>query len=679
MPICPQCRNHFHFGAKDQCPECGYCLPQAEAQLGYGVVNFPRVLDAAGILSRDECVQLIQYLEKLERKIRPAALCVYITDRGQREELAMHAHWILNHAQINHKAFGRRDRRLAIEDSKMQMDLNPKHESEQADDSQHDGPDAHRKHQHSHRLLKKLTDAYYHLFYPTPPPVEKEWMLILVLDVQLARACFSWGYKLDAYVNGEELSSIIPCAYTKFRNKDILAGIKKVMSKATSQIAGNACDINNMVRREKRQQYKRQMQAALAEAKQQQYPNPLDSLASPKPTAATHQPSKTGNNNNSNNNSGTLTSILAALLLLSSTPDAHAQQGTPSPTPLPQAPASHYLGSPATEASFPTWSSRELQLQAQGSMKSSSRILLAPANAFAPAPPAPAAAEEKEETKNKKTSSSSKSKSPEPIAEETAPALPAWLKAPAYLDGSHLRDDEHLLSDLEAQDILRQLDSLNANKNYHLYLSLVDTRSGKTPEMNAAATLPHVVAIGEQALLIQYAIGRQAPIELGGQGLSLPAEELAQWQAQLNAKAAGYLHPRDAIMKANELAESLLASQAPKMRQGGVDDTLYLPKVEMGIPGVDTAKEAKSAPHPMKEQIAMQLSEYIAYIGIITSCLLCTLGYLLIRWWTRRKAQLLETIIDLRLSAPYGSGISPSVLYKEKYSKKRQLQELDEL
>lgn len=671
MPICPQCRCHFHVGAKDQCPECGYCLPEAEAQLGYGVVDFPRVLDAAGILSRDECVHLIQFLEKLERKIRPVALCVYITDRGQREELAMHAHWILNHAKINHKAFGRRDRRLAIEDSKMQMSFTPKSERELAEPAHHDSP---RKHQHGLRLIKKLMDAYYHLFYPTPPPVEKEWMLILMLDVQLARACFSWGYKLDAYVNGEELSSKIPCAYTKFRSKDILSGIKKIMRKVTSHIAGNACDINNMIRRDKRQQYRQQIQEALAEAKQQQYPDPLDPLAQPAPEPTPRQ-------KGSSPRAGAGMSLLLAALLLSPAPDALAQE-VPSLTPLPQAAPSQFLGSPATEASFPTWSSHERQLQAQGRMASSSRILLAPAMSFAPIvakPSEEAAAEKPTDKKTAGKTSKSKAKTPAPAPVETPPSLKAWLPASPHLAGSHLIDDEHLLSDLEAQDVLRQLDLLNANKGYHLYLCVADARQGQTPEMSTAAMLPLVVAMGEQALLIQYAIGGPVTIELGGQGLSLPAEQLAQWQAQLNAQVGRILHPRDAMMKACELASALLLTQAPHMRPGGVDDTLYLPKLEMGIAGVDAAKEVKIEEHPMKEKFLTLLTEWMPYICIGISSILCTLGYLLIRWWSRRKAVLIETPVDLRLAAPHGSGVSPSVLYKEKYDQKRQLRELDEL
>ncbi len=677
MPICPQCRSHFHMGAKDQCPECGYCLPQAEALLGYGVVDFPRVLDAAGVLSRDECLHLTQFLEKLERKIRPVALCVYITDRGNREELAMHAHWILNHAQINHKAFGRRDRRLAIEDSKLQMSFTPKEPppeqvlspaSPSAQASQADVPDfsaapeplphsadVPRRNQRASRFWSRLVDAYYHLFYPTPPPVEKEWMLVLVMDVQLGRACFSWGYRLDSYIDGEDLCSLIPRAYMQFRNKDVLGGIKNVMQHVTRHVAGRAVDINAMIRKDKRRFFQNQMKAAAAEAK------------------ATAQ--------------STQSLILAALLSVSWLVSPADAQDVPSLTPLPVTAPSEFAGSPATDASFPSWSSEDVRLQAQAGMAMSSRALFAVPRAFAPTPPAPPKVEEPAEKDAKKGSQDkkkSKGKKTEPEPEvDLAPAiameLSQWRPPSPALDGAHFIDEQHLLSEMEARDIERQLALLNANKSYHIYLCVMDGTRGQTPEFSAAAYLPLIVEMGQQALLIQYIYGGQSPIAISGQGLSLSSEATALWQDDLNARAASYVNARDAMMIACEHASALLAAQTPHMREGGVDDTLYLPKAQLGVEGVDAAKAPKEQKSSTKEKLMSELGSLVPYLYSLLSCLLCSLGYILLRRWYRRKAQLLETGLDHRLSAEFGSGVSSSILYKEKYNKKRQQRELDEI
>ncbi len=669
MPICPQCRSHFHMGAKDQCPECGYCLPQAEALLGYGVVDFPRVLDAAGVLSRDECLNLTHYLEKLERKIRPVALCVYITDRGKREELAMHAHWILNHAQINHRAFGRRDRRLAIEDSTLQMDFaakeptpipdpSPASPSTQAPEGEElealeaalTPTEAPRRHQHISRFWSRLMDAYDHLFYPTPPPVEKEWMLILVMDVQLGRACFSWGYRLDSYIDGDNLSTLIPRAHMQFRNKDVLGGIKNVMRHVTRHVAGRAVDINAMIRQDKRRFFQRQMKEAAAEVKA---------------AAQTTQ------------------SLAIGSLLIAGTLGLNSEaQDAPILTPLPVTAPSEFAGSPASETSFPTWSSQELILQGQNALKTSSRALFAAPRAFAPAPPPEPKVEEASDKKDKKSKKDSKGKKAEAPAE--APAAPTlqlrpWRAPSPALDGAHFIDEQHLLSEMEARDVARQLEELNANKNYHLYLCVMDGTRGQTPEFSAAAYLPLIVEMGQQALLIQYIYGVEQPIAISSQGISLSSEAKEAWQQQLNTRAAPYVNARDAMMIACEHASELLATQTQHMREGGVDDTLYLPQAQLGVEGVDAAKEAKKEKVSTKEKMVTEAGSWLPYLLYLISCILCSLGYIYLRRWLRRKAHLLETGLDPRLSAEFGSGVSPSILYKEKYSKKRQLKELDEL
>ena len=99
MPICPKCSATIHRGAEDACPACGYDISQADEIYGEGLVEFTRVVDAAGALTHQERSELMHALEQMERKIRPVALCIYITDVGQAQELRTHAHWILNHAR----------------------------------------------------------------------------------------------------------------------------------------------------------------------------------------------------------------------------------------------------------------------------------------------------------------------------------------------------------------------------------------------------------------------------------------------------------------------------------------------------------------------------------------------------------------------------------------------------
>ena len=183
------------------CPACGYSIEQANRILGEGQVEFTRVVDAAGALTHQERLELMRALEQMERRIRPVALCVYITDVGQADELRTHAHWILNHARIHHPSFGKREQLRAIEDAELRErrpgESRPAQEPEQ---------------NWFTRGWTALREFVMDALHPLPPPVRHEWMLILVLDVQLEMACFSWGYKLDPYIDPDRINTCIKSA-----------------------------------------------------------------------------------------------------------------------------------------------------------------------------------------------------------------------------------------------------------------------------------------------------------------------------------------------------------------------------------------------------------------------------------------------------------------------------------
>ena len=238
MPICPKCSATIHAGAEDQCPACGYNITQADERFGEGQVEFTRVVDAAGALTHQERQELMHTLEQLERKIRPTALCIYITDVGSAQELRTHAHWILNHARIHHPSFGKRDQLKAFEESELRErrpgESRPAQEPEQGWFTRA-----------WNSLRELVTDA----LHPIPPPVRHEWMLILVLDVQLEMACFSWGYKLDPYIDMDYINTSIKSAQLEFRERALVPALKKVMRKVKSHIASQTRKVNRKLRR----------------------------------------------------------------------------------------------------------------------------------------------------------------------------------------------------------------------------------------------------------------------------------------------------------------------------------------------------------------------------------------------------------------------------------------------
>lgn len=256
MPICPQCSATIHAGAEDQCPACGYDVSRAEALFGEGQVEFTRVVDAAGALTHRERMELMRTLENLERQIPPVALCIYITDVGQVQELRTHAHWILNHARIHHPSFGKREQHKAIEDAALRERLpgDPLPEEEEPTPGWLENA--------WHTFREWLRDR----LHPYPPPVRQEWMLILVLDVQLEMACFSWGYRLDPYIDPDRINTCIKRARLQFREREMMTALKRVMRAAVRRIGGNARQVNRRLRRQARPEHGRQavLAAALA-------------------------------------------------------------------------------------------------------------------------------------------------------------------------------------------------------------------------------------------------------------------------------------------------------------------------------------------------------------------------------------------------------------------------------
>lgn len=243
MPVCPQCSANIHTGALHRCPVCGYSIQRAEKVFGTGKVEFTRVVDAAGALKNNDRQDLMRYLENLERNLPPVALCVYITDHGNERELRPHAHWILNHAGIHHPSFGKREARKAFEDAAMLEDIRKEGEP----------PREKRETGFLHtvgELWQAARERVRNVVRPYAAPVKLEWTLILVMDVQQELACFSWGYRLDPYINPERINKAIVSARLQFRERATAQGIKKVMRNAVRIIAADSRAVSRRIRKE---------------------------------------------------------------------------------------------------------------------------------------------------------------------------------------------------------------------------------------------------------------------------------------------------------------------------------------------------------------------------------------------------------------------------------------------
>ncbi|MGN0865117.1 MAG: hypothetical protein ACI4P8_03100 [Akkermansia sp.] len=635
MPICPRCSATIHPGAEDQCPACGYSLARANAIFGEGMVEFTRVVDAAGALTHPERLELLRALEHMERLIPPAALCIYITDDGRAAELRTHAHWILNHARIHHPSFGRRELRKAIEDA----ELRERRPGEQPAGTSERPPAL------PVRLWNSLCSAIHETLHPPAAPVRQEWMLILVVDVQLEMACFSWGYMLDAYINPDSINSCIISARLQFRERAMVAGLRKVMNAATRQIARSAHKTN-------RRLLLRSTRALL----------PAALLGTALLAPATAEPASAID---SLRNDDTAEEIAEppAEPALPTAPDAATAVSTPSePTSSSEAKDSPDTPAPSQDKSIPRWQPEHYRLLMAGELDTGYTALLA-------APPAADKAAEKA------TKAVKGAKPTDATTESDTRILGRYCDA--YLrpaPEATLIDPQHLLHSPEAEDITHLLRHLNDQARYRLCTALVKGSQVIPGELSAATLVGSVAQQScDYAVLLLYPLGNTAAIDIGYRDIKLDDDTRHQWLQRVRSAAAesgdGVEGLAAALRTINELITPLSAGFTPL----ATDESRRIPRIDIRFkPKPEEDPSWKDKLRKSLENSWLFTPRGLAISLGIGGPLALLLVYLF--FIRRRSATLCTTTPDTRLASPYGAGVSRYVRYLEGREAEREKQ-----
>ena len=708
MPVCPQCSATIHTGALYRCPACGYSLTRAESVFGTGQVEFTRVVDAAGALKHHDRVELMRFLEDLERNLPPVALCVYITDHGQVRELRPHAHWILNHARIHHPSFGKREQNKAIEDAKVREQL--RRNGEPQPERRRETGVAHALREFWSGVKSRVRD----IFHPYSSPVKMAWALILVMDVQLETACFSWGYKLDPYINPEKINKAILSARLQFRERATVQGIKKVMKTAVRLIATDARAEMRRIRREGRVG---------------------------KPVGAETMPALRKGAN--------MLLCAAALCLLAAAPSSAAPASGGSRKPAPSARARAAAKPAATKKAAATKArttknsaSRGVKKEAAGERKDTmaapERVRDATAPLIVPAklpedkpaaprlpdaPPAPHLVDDDiaEEVEDDVPEVDVEDTPPPAVARDTDAAsfdsAPRWKpedyallmkgslqtgytalfptagepapspyrstggarNAPAEESDSMvlakycgeyakpsphgLIDPQGLLSTVERDDAEHVLREINANGRFRIYAAVIKAGQ-EMPRDLAVGTLATAVAQPcEYAVFMLYHIGSPGSLELGYQEIKADDNQRHEWLNKARTAAAGQGSGVEGLLAAMRQVGANMAPIAASFVPITAENTAKAPKLDIQYKQVEEQKE-----QGLKEKIAETFKDpenasFLPYLG--GACLLL-LGWAFAVFYRRRHApELLPTTPDWRLSAPYGAGVSRLVKYLE--------------
>ena len=622
MPICPQCCSPIHEGAVS-CPPCGYGMERADHLFGTEDIEFTRVVDEAGALTHSERIALMSYLENLERRISPVALCVYITDDGRQREFCQHAHWALNHAHIHHPSFGRRQQTATLEEAPLRERLPGEVREEQPKEATEE-PDS------LSRLWKETRSRLRDLCLPCPPPVQPEWILMLVLDVQLEVACFSWGYMLDPYVSADKINTTIVKARLQFRERAMLTALKKVMAGAVSQMATAARKKNREILRRARKRYNMPsllatagLGAALLAPENAQAQAPENAPATEAPAPAAEAPA--------------------------------AEQPAPAPEQPPVVP-----GSAAAYNAEPRWSSTDYVHLMSGRLPEGYNLLMPEGHQRSTAPEPP-----------------QQNLLPVPVQPEDTASTESDTKVPGryckpYLDprGTALRDPQQLLTDIERADVAHVLRELNAHSRFHIYVSVFRAGQEVPRELTATNLVTNVAQPGQYTAMLQYGTGEPATIELGYKEIAPGDERLREWQDTVRRSVAAAGGGVEGLLAG---IRSLHACIQP-MEEGFVPLT---PETSGSVRKIQIPLQ----PPPKQEERSWRddAKEWVLSGQGIPYLILGTAGLILAGlagwaiYWFRSCCRLYATEPDYRLGSRYGAGVSRYVRYLEGVTEKKEV------
>ena len=607
--FCFCCGQTLHSGA-DNCPNCGYALPKADRIFGTEDVEFKRVSDVAGVLTQRELASLVRGLEKIERKLPPIVLGVYITNHGKISEFTQEAHWVLNHSRMRRSYYGKRKVYKENESNAENnlRELSPEERRARAEKRQQGS-------------FMVAYDWVRNKFQRTLTEMKQEWMLMLVLDVQLEIACFSWGYKLDPYINPDLINSSIIQASLQFRERAMVSALKKVMALAVRSIAVGSRSINKSIPPAGSGLLPRFSKACALSV------GGLSLLSLPVAEAQT--PFVDGED---------------------AEPVEVAQPAAPLATPAPQptAPVVNYTrGSAASYRSAPTWRSDDFDNLMQSRINGCFNMLMPGQTGVEPTPL----------PKLPKDTGPFGESDDEVLGHYTEEYMPRTGRALP-----NLNDPQKILTDVERGDAAYVLEGLNAHSPFRICVSIFKAGQHVPPDLAAPALVRSIARIDEYMVLLQYGMGDTPTVDLGLKSIDMADDERLAFLAELEAKVVEAGGGVEGLMEAMRCVKARFEKKASTFAPLTAGSGFVLkPVLDGAIANTEKEEKEQSA----FDKIISKLNEYqlVPYaisggVGLL-SVVLLFVAYI----YRRRCGKLLETEPDYRMMSPFGAGVSRYVKY----------------
>ncbi len=576
---------------------------------GDGYFDLMRINDPAGALKQADIDKLSRYLQSLEKRLAPVALVVYLTDQGQSSTFTQHAHWVLNHGRISPASFGKRSTRPHELPSAHALRLRAQGEEPVFLALEHSN------------LVGRIWRRFQKSFYNPLRPVENRWILMLVLDVQLQAACFSWGYMLDPYIQREQLDKCIRESRLQFREKSLYASIKQVMKRAVNRELREGQRILALTPPPSSSAaLRQQVTSKLVEDVEQAQQHYERLLVEQERLARQHEQ--------------LLQRQEQHRIEQEQLDKATAQQQKRSwrqgnhSLLLPLALASQLL-------SPKDWSEQDTQRLYQ--QQQAARYLQALPSTQIRRP-------------------------------NTTPTLVKQAPIKAFQVINHLRqhksllvDPQQLLSRPERQELEHRLQLIKSQSPYRVYV-IIHAGTQSVPEsLHPQQLLNHAGESGHYAAFIEYHIGQQKPLDIAYSLIPFTAQEQVQLLHQLRHAANLKASDSGAIHAALDHLQQRLNASSHHWDASSTHSRKILPRLD--IPW-------QSKPSFQKERkLSLAHSVSTGDIGVLGWIILCslvsTLSYLLLRRWYSSHAELYVTRADERLSSPVGAGVTRQIRYME--------------
>lgn len=450
---------------------------------------------------------------------------------------------------------------------------------------------------------QKTRKAIRDTIHPYAPPVRQEWMLVLALDVQLETACFTWGYMLDPYVNPDSINSCIIGARLYFRERAMAVGLRKVMKAAVSQLASRSHGVNRRMRKPLLLRSAAVLFAGSAA---------ISSLGAAAPPVMQDD---------------------------EAAEEVVEEQVVPPPSkPTEETSVPQTEGNAASLSKAPRWSAEDYRHLLSGEISGGYRML----SDQGASPPAPGAGVRKSGTDKK---------------------IPKrYYRDYSTANSDSLIDPQGLLDTPQRADVEYALRVVDSRSRYHLYIVLFREEQEIPLELSAGTLARSLAQPGEYVVVLMYGVGDSPHIELGYHEINLADSDRHAWLERVRRAALVRGGGVEGILAAvHELHTCLapVAEQLPPLEQRS---DLQVPLIPIEMRQEDEAEEVTLGDEFRQAMNNPAVRSVLLTLGGVVGLTFLTLG---IMWLRRRSGRLIRSEADVRLSSPYGAGVSRNVNYLE--------------